>query len=125
MHDEGLVAEAAKARVNAYAPYSGAKVGACIETGSGEVFCACNVENASYGLTICAERAAIFAAVARGHKVIRTVAVVAEGLEDPMPCGACLQVMQEFGVKRVLVGKPDGTYEVYEFAALLPRPFHL
>jgi cytidine deaminase len=125
MDDATLVAEAAKACVNAYAPYSGVKVGACVETESGEIFCASNVENASYGLTICAERAAIFQAVAGGHTAIDKVAIVAEGMADPMPCGACRQVMQEFGVKRVLVGRPDGSYQAYEFAALLPRPFSL
>jgi cytidine deaminase len=125
LDDKTLVAEAAAARANAYAPYSGAAVGACVETESGEVFCACNVENASYGLTICAERAAICEAVARGHTAIKKVAIVAEGLADPMPCGACLQVMQEFGVETVLVGDVDGSFEKYEFAALLPKPFRL
>jgi cytidine deaminase len=123
--DRALVAEAAKARMNAYAPYSGVKVGACVETESGDVFCGCNVENASYGLTICAERAALFEAVARGHIAIRKVAIVAEGLTNPMPCGACLQVMKEFGVETVLVGRPDGGYETHEFASLLPKPFGL
>jgi cytidine deaminase len=123
--DSALVAQAARARVNAYAPYSGIKVGACVETDSGEVFCAANVENASYGLTICAERAAIFEAVGRGHTAIEKVAVVAEGMDDPMPCGACRQVMQEFGVKRVLVGRPDGSYRTYDFTSLLPKPFSI
>jgi cytidine deaminase len=125
MDEKALVAEAEKACANAYAPYSGIRVGACVETGSGAVFSACNVENASYGLTICAERAAIFQAVAHGHTDIKTVAIVAEGLARPMPCGACLQVMREFGVARVLVGDPDGHYTAYEFASLLPRPFDL
>jgi cytidine deaminase len=123
--DAALVARAAGARANAYAPYSGIKVGACVETDSGEAFCAANVENASYGLTICAERAAIFAAVAAGHTVIEKIAVVAEGMDDPMPCGACRQVMQEFGVKRVLVGRPDGKYKTYDFSMLLPKPFSI
>lgn len=125
MDEKTLVAEAAKAQQHAYAPYSKARVGACVKTASGEAFSACNVENASYGLTICAERAAIFAAVARGHTAIKKVAIVAEGLADPMPCGACLQVMNEFGVEKVILGKPDGSYETYEFASLLPRPFRL
>jgi cytidine deaminase len=123
--EKGLVAEAAKARRQAYAPYSKARVGACVETESGDTFSACNVENASYGLTICAERAAIFEAVARGHTRVRKVAIVAEGLTDPTPCGACLQVMNEFGVESVLVGRPDGSYDAYEFKSLLPRPFRL
>ena len=125
MDDKALVARAAQARRSAYAPYSKVLVGACVETQSGEVFCACNVENASYGLTICAERAAIFAAVAGGHTAIKKVAIVAEGLAHPMPCGSCLQVMNEFGVEKVIVGAPDGGFETYEFASLLPRPFRL
>jgi cytidine deaminase len=123
--EKRLLAEAAKAQQHAYAPYSNARVGACVETASGETFSACNVENASYGLTICAERAAIFSAVARGHIRLRRVALVADGLADPMPCGACLQVMREFGVERVIVAKPDGSFETYELASLLPRPFRL
>jgi cytidine deaminase len=100
-------------------------VGACVETESGEVFCGCNVENASYGLTICAERAAIFAAVAAGHTRMKQVAIVADGMAKPAPCGACLQVMNEFGVKKVIVGKPDGSYDAYDLASLLPHPFRL
>jgi cytidine deaminase len=123
--DKGLVAEAAEARKNAYAPYSKARVGACVMTASGETFRACNVENASYGLTICAERAAIFEAVARGHTSLKKVAIVAEGLTDPAPCGACLQVMSEFGVESVIIGRPNGSYDTYEFKSLLPRPFRL
>lgn len=125
MDDKMLVAEAARAQQHAYSPYSEARVGACVETASGEVFRACNVENSSYGLTICAERAAIFAAVAQGHTRIKRVAIVADGFASPMPCGACLQVMNEFGVEEVILGKPDGSYETYGFASLLPHPFRL
>jgi cytidine deaminase len=123
--DRELLSEAAKARTLAYAPYSGVHVGACAETESGETFSACNVENASYGLTICAERAAIFAAVAGGAKKIVRVAISAEGLENPMPCGACLQVMKEFGVEKVLVARQDGNVKSYGMADLLPRPFEI
>jgi cytidine deaminase len=123
--DKDLIQEATRARAQAYAPYSRAVVGASVETESGEIFSACNVENASYGLTICAERAAIFAAVARGHRKIKQVAISAQGIENPVPCGACLQVMNEFGVERVLVGKADGTLVCYDLAELLPRPFTL
>jgi cytidine deaminase len=125
MDDAGLIREAAGARRNAYAPYSGAMVGACVETAEGMTFRGCNVENASYGLTICAERAAIFAAIAAGEKRIVKVAVSAEGLENPLPCGACLQVMTEFGVERVLIDRGEGKFDSYEFAELLPRPFSL
>ena len=125
MDDAGLIREAAGARRNAHAPYSGAKVGACVETAEGETYCACNVENASYGLTICAERAAIFAAVAAGRKRIVKVAVSADGQKNPLPCGACLQVMREFGVERVLIDRGDGKFDSYEFRELLPLPFDL
>jgi cytidine deaminase len=123
--DSDLIEQAARAREHAHAPYSGVRVGASVLTESGEVFSACNVENASYGLTICAERAAIFAAVARGHKKVRKLAIVAEGMDSPMPCGACLQVMEEFGVEQVLIGGKDGSVETYEMRKLLPRPFRL
>lgn len=125
MDDRDLIEEAAGAREHAYAPYSGAKVGASVLTESGEVFTACNVENASYGLTMCAERAAIFAAVARGHRKVTKVAIVAEGMDSPMPCGACLQVMEEFGVEKVLVAGRDGEIETHEMNTLLPKPFRL
>ena len=125
MDDAGLIREAARARQMAHAPYSGAKVGACAEAVGGETYSACNVENASYGLTICAERAAIFAAVAAGHKRIGKVAISAEGLENPLPCGACLQVMKEFAVRTVLVDRGDDNFDSYDFSELLPRPFEL
>jgi cytidine deaminase len=120
-----LVARARKALKHAYSPYSGVKVGACALSRSGEVFCGVNVENGSYGLTVCAERNAIFAAAARGHREIEAVAVAAEGLERPYPCGACLQVMAEFGVERVLVDGPGEEMETFTLADLLPRPFRL
>jgi cytidine deaminase len=118
-----LVEKASEALRNAYAPYSEYRVGACVSTDTGEVFSACNVENASYGLTICAERAAIFAAVARGHRKMETIAVIAEGMDCPVPCGACLQVMNEFGVEKVIVGKLGEDYRTFDLAELLPRPF--
>jgi cytidine deaminase len=125
MDDRELVDRALEAAVCAFAPYSGLKVGACVVTESGEVFAGCNIENASYGLTVCAERVAIFAAVAAGHKGIETLAVASRDMETAMPCGACLQVMNEFGVKRVLVGKAAGTFESFSLSDLLPRPFEL
>lgn len=81
---------------NAHAPYSKFHVGAALLTHDGEIITGCNVENASYGLTICAERNAIFAAVARAIKKFRAVAVVADGEVMPYPCGACRQVLSEF-----------------------------
>lgn len=81
---------------NAYAPYSKFHVGAALLTTDGDIITGCNVENASYGLTICAERNAIFAAVARNTRTFRAVAVVADGDVMPYPCGACRQVLSEF-----------------------------
>jgi cytidine deaminase len=90
-----LAAAAVHVRANAHAPYSNFRVGAAVLTESGEIFTGCNVENASYGLTICAERVAVGAAVAAGHKKIAAVAVVTAGGHSP--CGACRQVLCEFG----------------------------
>lgn len=90
-----LVDAAFAVRGAAHAPYSHFHVGAAVQTASGDVFAGCNVENASYGLTICAERAAACAAVAAGHKEIVAVAVVTSG--GHAPCGACRQVLAEFG----------------------------
>jgi cytidine deaminase len=125
MEDKRLVEEASEALRNAYAPYSGIKVGASVAADSGEVYSGCNVENASYGLTMCAERAAMFAAVAGGHRKLRTLAVVADGMDCPLPCGACLQVMSEFGLERVIIGTLGGKTTTYDLGDLLPRPFRL
>lgn len=94
MTEEALVAFAMEARTTAYAPYSKYKVGAAIRTGNGRVFTGCNVENASYGLCNCAERTAIFTAVAAGERVITAVAVATD--DGGSPCGACRQVISEF-----------------------------
>lgn len=126
MDDCELIREASEVLEKAYAPYSGFRVGACILTPAGETFSACNVENSSLGLTICAERAAIAAAVARGHRKINKVVVVSEKAEKPpFPCGACLQVMSEFGVESVIVGTLGGSFKTYDFSQLLPKPFRL
>lgn len=90
-----LVDAALAARDRAHAPYSRFRVGAAVLTASDDVFVGCNVENASYGLTVCAERAAVCAAVAAGHKQIVAAAVIARG--GASPCGACRQVLAEFG----------------------------
>jgi cytidine deaminase len=118
-----LLGKATEAMERAYAPYSGYRVGAAALTGDGKVYTGCNVENRSYGLTVCAERNAIFAAVGAGDKTIEKIAVVADGKRPPLPCGACLQVMDEFGVREVVVGGPGGHFETYALADLLPRPF--
>lgn len=102
-----LLQAAAEARSRAYAPYSDFRVGASLLTDSGQVFTGCNIENASYGLTVCAERTAIFKAVSEGHRSITALAVCLDG--GASPCGACRQVVHEFGPGiPVFIGDPDG-----------------
>ena len=91
-----LLKRAATAAAAAYAPYSRYRVGAALLTADGHVVCGCNVENASYGLTICAERAAVCAAMAAGHRRFAAMAIVADGEQPPYPCGGCRQVLAEF-----------------------------
>lgn len=123
--DEELVRVASLARQRAYAPYSKYRVGAAFRTKRGKVATGANVENASYGLTICAERAALFSAVNAGDRDFESIALVADDL--PRPCGACLQVLAEFAGDdlRVILASADGAREVTTLDALLPRPFRL
>jgi len=119
-----LVDAAARVRTRAYAPYSGVKIGAAVLTSGGKVYSACNVENSSYGLSCCAERAAIFKAVSEGHTDIRAIAVVGESEEFTSPCGACRQVMVEFNPKmKVLRRGDDGFSENAVAGELLPSHF--
>ena len=123
-----LLAAAHKALERAYAPYSNFRVGAAVLTEQGEIFSGCNVENASYGLTICAERSATFTAVQQtsGDKLrIRAVAVV-NGDELPCsPCGACRQVIFEFGPAAIVIFKGEKEYQETPIADLLPESFRL
>lgn len=93
---QALMEQAADAAGRAYAPYSSYRVGAALLASDGTVVSGCNVENASYGLTICAERVAVTRAVAGGHRTFRALAIVADGEQLPYPCGACRQVLAEF-----------------------------
>lgn len=104
-----LLAAARAARDNAYAPYSKFKVGAAVETVDGEIFTGCNIENASYGLTCCAERNAVFAAVCSGVRRFKTLCVVADTDEPVAPCGACRQVLAEFPFEKNNPGKLQRT----------------
>ncbi len=121
---ERLVQAARSARSRAYAPYSRFRVGAAVRAG-GEVFAGANVENASYGLTLCAERAAVAAAVAAGARRLEAVAIASATSPPAPPCGACLQTLAEFGgpgLAVILVG-PRGARVETTLGALLPRGF--
>ncbi len=123
MSPEELVGQALAARGHAYSPYSHYSVGAAIEAQNGRVYRGCNVENASYGLTLCAERAAILAAVCGGDRSWRAVAVVTE--DGSPPCGACRQVLAEFAGPdlAIYVATPDGSYRCSTLGELFPQPF--
>jgi len=118
-----LVALAKEARERAYAPYSHFTVGAALLAESGRVYTGCNVENASYGLSVCAERVALFKAVAVGEKRFKAIAVVTETMATP--CGSCRQVLAEFGEDEleVVVADPEGQMEIYTLGELLPASF--
>ncbi|OFW03135.1 MAG: cytidine deaminase [Acidobacteria bacterium RIFCSPLOWO2_02_FULL_68_18] len=124
MSDSDLVRAARQARRRAHAPFSGFKVGAALETADGTIVTGCNIENVSYGLTICAERVAIFKALSDGHRRFRRIAVVADAARPTPPCGACLQVLWEFGGDlEVILGnlrRPTGRHRLSD---LLPLPF--
>lgn len=124
MSDFGLLLEAARTtREQAYAPYSRFAVGAALRTKSGRVFTGCNVENLSFGLTICAERAAVFSAVAAGEREFEALAVVADSREPVTPCGACRQVLAEFAPSLpVCSANLQGAVFESSIAVLLPRP---
>ncbi len=119
-----LLDRAWEARNNAYAPYSKFAVGAAVLTESGDIFPGCNVENVSFGLTICAERVAAVAAVARGFRDFIGIAIVAETLEPVVPCGACRQFLAEFhpAMPICCVGR-DGSQSIFTLSELLPSVF--
>jgi cytidine deaminase len=119
---ERLINAAERAREHAYAPYSRFPVGAAVLAG-GEVYAGCNVENASFGLTICAERVAVFAAVAAGHRHIDAVAVTAGTTTSTAPCGACRQVLYEFGPAMKVVMRGAEQTIARPLEELLPAAF--
>lgn len=121
---ETLLAAARAARENAHAPYSNFRVGAALRANSGRVYTGCNVENATYGLTVCAERVAIFKAISEGERGFSAIAVVTHTDELTPPCGACRQIIWEFcGDVDIILGNLKGRVEVHRASALLPRPF--
>jgi cytidine deaminase len=119
-----LVAAAIAARRNGHAPFSNFLVGAAVEDEGGHVYTGCNVENATYGLTMCAERVAIFKAISEGARKFRRVAVVADTARLTPPCGACRQVLWEFcGDVEMVLANISGKTEIVRLGALFPRAF--
>lgn len=109
----------------AYAPYSKFKVGAALLSKSGKIYTGCNVENASFGLTICAERVAIFKAITAGEKNIDTIAIYTNTKDFTLPCGACRQVLNEFAKDLTIITfNRYGKSRTYQLAQLLPYPFN-
>jgi cytidine deaminase len=118
-----LIGRAREAMRNAWAPYSEFRVGAAIEASDGRVFVGCNVESASYGLTICAERMALGAAVAAGARSLRRVAVTTEVEPPAAPCGACRQLLAEFGLHLEVIAAGPTSERRWTLAGLLPDAF--
>ncbi|MBU3157134.1 cytidine deaminase [Clostridium estertheticum] len=125
MEYEKLVSQALQARKNAYAPYSNFKVGAAVLTDDGKIFTGCNIENASYGATNCAERTAIFKAVSEGYTTIKAIAIVGVQNDYTYPCGICRQVIAEFATDdtKIILGKNDTEYLVKTLDEILPGAF--
>ncbi len=124
MTETELVAAAIQARGNAHAPYSNFLVGAALEDSEGRVHTGCNIENATYGLTICAERIAMFKALSEGSRTFRRIAVVADNKQLTPPCGACRQILWEFaGDTEIILANLTGQTETLRLSALFPRAF--
>ena len=113
------------ARENAYVPYSKFKVGAAVLTEDGSIYTGCNIENASYGATNCAERTAIFKAVSEGHKKIKAIAIVGDMSTNTYPCGICRQVIVEFATEdiQIILVKNEEEYIVKSMEEILPGAF--
>ena len=121
---ETLISAARLARENAHAPYSNFRVGAAVRATSGRIFGGCNVENATYGLTVCAERIAIFKALSEGERGFDAISVVTDTENLTPPCGACRQLIWEFcGDVPVIMANLKGKIEVIQMRELFPKPF--
>jgi cytidine deaminase len=121
---DALIAAALAARENAFAPYSKFRVGAAIEDSGGRIHTGCNVENSTYGLTVCAERVAVFKAISEGVRKFRRVAIAADTDALTPPCGACRQILWEFcGDVEIVLVNPRGKTETHRLKDLFPKPF--
>jgi len=119
-----LLMLARSARLHAHAPFSKFQVGAALESADGQVITGCNVENATYGLTICAERVAMFKAISEGHRRFTRIAIVAATDAPTPPCGACRQILWELGGDlEIILGNLTAEKGVFRLAELLPHPF--
>ncbi len=119
-----LIAAARRARDHARARFSHFQVGAALETDSGSVYTGCNIENATYGLTVCAERVAVFKALSEGESKFSRIAVVADTATLTPPCGACRQILWEFcGDIEIILANLQGQTETLRLSSLFPRPF--
>ena len=125
MTDVNLLVNAARmVRLHAHAPYSGFQVGAALETSAGVIITGCNVENATFGLTICAERVAVVKAISEGERKFTRIAIVADTDAPTPPCGACRQILWEFGGDlEIVLANLTEIKGVYRLADLLPLPF--
>lgn len=121
-----LISAAVKGKENSYSPYSEFRVGAAVLTDRGEIFSGCNIENASYGATVCAERTAVFKAVSSGAGRIRAVAVTSDSDDFAPPCGICRQVISEFSDNaEIILVNSQGNQKCYTLEELLPFAFKL
>ena len=121
-----LYAEALKARENAYAPFSGFQVGAALLTEDGQVYTGVNIENSSYGATICAERTAFVKAISEGHRKFKALAVTAGDEQEALPCGICRQFMYEFSPElEIITGTDEEHLNIRKLEELLPLGFRL
>ena len=123
MTDEELVQKAIEYRKNSYSPYSHFAVGAAVLTKSGKVFGGCNIENASYPVSNCAERTAIFKAVSEGYREFAAIAIVADTPGPCSPCGMCRQAISEFKIPRIIMANLKGAVQVATLAEILPFAF--
>lgn len=127
MDYQELMNKAIEASKNSYSPYSKFAVGACLLTESGEIYCGCNFENSSFGMTICAERNAIGSAIADGERKIKAIAIYSPNQKHCYPCGACRQVLNEFKTKEGLdvITESEEGLEISKLSFLLPEGFNL